>query len=67
MKIEYEKFGVHQPTEEFPYLFTYPNSNECRLIARKTETNAHGCPIHPGCSCSHGLDGFVCEHGIAPV
>ncbi len=67
MKIVYEKSGVHQPTKDEPNLFTYPNSNECRLIATKAETNVHGCPIHPGCSCSHGLDGFVCEHGIAPV
>lgn len=67
MKIENEKFGVHQPTEEFPYLFTYPTSYECRLIARKTESNTKGCPLHLGCSCSHGLDGFVCKYGIAPV
>lgn len=67
MENKNERFGVHQPTKDNPYLFTYPTSAECRLIATKAETNAHGCPIHLGCSCSHNYEGFVCEHGISPV
>lgn len=56
--------GVHSPTKDSPNLFEYPTSEECRLIADGEFSNESGCPLHPGCSCSHGLDSFVCEHGI---
>ena len=55
--------GVHHPTSKSPNLYEYPKPSECRLIARG-DSNLHGCPLHHGCSCSHGLDSFVCEYGI---
>ena len=62
-----EKSGVHQPTKDLPYLFTYPTSAECRLIASGKKTNEKGCPLHPGCSCSHGLDSYVCKYYGVPL
>lgn len=59
------KEGIHQPTTVLPQLFVYPTLEECRLVAEGAFSNASGCPLHTGCSCSHGLESYVCEFGIA--
>lgn len=58
-----ENSGIHSPTPKSPHLFVRPKSTECILIARG-DSNLHGCPLHRNCSCSHGLDSYVCEYGI---
>ena len=57
------KEGVHQPTPVLHQLFVYPTREECQLIADGVFSNASGCPLYPGCSCSHGLESYVCEFG----
>lgn len=58
------KKGTHQPTPEQPTMFTYPDPDKCRLLNNTGISNELGCPLHPGCSCSHGLDSGICEHAI---
>ena len=59
-----ENVGIHQPTAQLPYLFIYPTKKDCRLLLSGKKSNESGCPLHPGSSCSNGLDSFVCEHAI---
>lgn len=47
-------------------LFTPPTAEQCTLVANGALAEL-GCPRvarqgEPFCSCSHGLDSFVCEH-----
>ena len=59
--------GTHAPTPEVPAYFEYPSGDVCTLISSGQASNEFGCPkcakdgyLH--CSCSHGLDSYVCEY-----
>jgi len=45
-------------------LFEKPTSKDCRLMHNDECSGDAGCPLHPGSSCSHGLEGQICEYGM---
>lgn len=70
MAKESSKFvGVHRPTKEKPKNFVHPSANVCSLIANGEYSAEFGCPDFvkvgvPYCSCSHGLDSYICEYAV---
>lgn len=46
-------------------LFEKPTEKNCRLILNDQCSGENGCPNNPGCSCTHGIEGQVCEHGVS--
>jgi len=45
-------------------LFEKPTERDCRLIKNDECSGVSGCPLHPGSSCSHGIEGQECAYGI---
>lgn len=55
--------GNNLPTQESRTIYERPTATECSRI-RDGESPELGCPKNHGCSCAHGIEGYVCKYGI---